>query len=67
MSLQTTQNISTKHEISELISEFALSNLSALKSDFFILILSKIDYLKGSKFRLAQKSIDKIYINFYQN
>ena len=67
MSLQTTQNISTKHEISELISEFALSNLSVLKSDFFILILSKIDYLKESKFRLTQKSIDKIYINFYQN
>ena len=67
MSLQTINFLSTKNEISELISEFALSNLSVLKSDFFILILSKSDYLKGSKFRLTQKSIDKIYINFYQN
>ena len=34
MSLQTINFLSTKNEISELISEFALSNLSALKSDF---------------------------------
>ncbi len=34
MSLQTINFLSTKHGISELIHEFVLSNLSALKSDF---------------------------------
>ena len=34
MSLQTINFLSTKHGISELIHEVALSNLSALKSDF---------------------------------
>ena len=66
-SLQTTKNISTKPKISQLIPEFALSNLSALKVDFSIFILSKIDYLKDSESDVTQKSINKIWIKFYQS
>ncbi len=61
-SLQTTKNISTKPKISQLIPKFALPNLSALKMDFSIFILSKIDYLKDGEFDVTQKSINKIWI-----
>ena len=59
-SLQTTKNISTKPKISQLIPEFALSNLSALKVDFFYLYFKQIYYLKDSEFDVTQKSINKI-------